>query len=444
MKKIILFIFLPVFLLTSLIISQESTAPAQEPTQQQMKELQTKLNATKDAVKKIEILKEFATQFPKSRHVASAYNYILQLYIRELKDPDKAISFAENIMKTEKIEANKTAVYIFLFNRYLENNTEQAAKIAEKILNLDIKDSSLYDGIASALVQVGSDLKLAEKLSNKAINLSTLQNLKNNPRFRNAAEEYLKRIIEEQLAYYNDTLGWIYFKQGRHEEAIQALEKSLDKSTKDFLQLPFYANTLFNLGTAYMKTNKNEKALPLLIKSLMVSDKPEIHSALKQSYQKKFGSIEGLENFIKNERNKLAQPAPDFTLKNLQGKEVSLSSFKGKVVLLNLFSPTCGSCAAELPHLEALHKKYNKKGFSALIVDIANLSDETNKVAEKNNYTMTILLNGNILQEKYTIPGTPMTYLIDKRGKAIYRHIGYRQGDEKKMEKEIIDLLGIK
>ncbi len=99
---------------------------------------------------------------------------------------------------------------------------------------------------------------------------------------------------------------------------------------------------------------------------------------------------------------------------------------------------------AELPHLEALHKKYNKKRFNALIVDIANLSDETKKVTEKNNYTMTILLNGNTLREKYIIPGTPITYLIDKKGKAIYRHIGYRQGDEKKMEKEIIDLLGLK
>ncbi len=340
MKKIMLFIFLPVFLLTSLIISQESTTLAQEPTQQHMKELQNRLNSTKDPSEKIEILKEFTAQFPKSQHVPSAYNYILRLYVKDLQDPDKAINFAENIIKTEKIEVNKTAAYIFLFNRYLDNNTERAAKIAEKILNLDIRDSNLYDGMALALAQKEYALELAEKSSNRAISLTTLENLKNNPRLRGAPEEYLKRILEENLAYYSDTLGWIYYKQGKHEKAIQALEKSLDKSPKDFLQLPFYANSLFHLGTAYMKTNKNEKALPLFVKALMVSDIPEIRSALNQSYQKKFGSTEGLENFIKNESYKLAQPAPDFTLKNLQDKEVSLSSFKGKVVLLNLFSPT--------------------------------------------------------------------------------------------------------
>jgi thiol-disulfide isomerase/thioredoxin len=99
---------------------------------------------------------------------------------------------------------------------------------------------------------------------------------------------------------------------------------------------------------------------------------------------------------------------------------------------------------AEFPHLEALHKKYSEKGFNAVIVDIANLSSETRKLAEKNKPTMTILLDGNTLREKYIIPGTPMTYLIDKQGKAIYRHIGYSQGDEEKMEKEIIELLSIK
>jgi tetratricopeptide (TPR) repeat protein len=341
MKKFMLLVFIPVFLLTYVIISQESTTPAQEPTQQQMKELQNKLNSTKDAAEKIDILKEFTAQFPKSRHVASAYNYILQLYVKDLKAPDKAINFAENIIKTEKTEANKTAAYIFLFNRrYLENNTEQAAKMAEKILNLDIKDSDLYDGLASALVQKDFDLKLAEKLSNKAINLMTLENLKNNPRFSSAPEDYLKRIFEENLAYYNDTLGWIYFKEGKHEEAIQALEKSFDKSPKDFLQLPFYANSLFHLGTAYMKTNKNEKALPLLAKALMISDRPEIRSALNESYQKKFGSAEGLDGYIMEQRKQMAKLAPDFTLKGLDGKDVSLSDFKGKVVLLNFFSPT--------------------------------------------------------------------------------------------------------
>jgi len=340
MKRLSLFMVLIIFLLSALILAQQPAAPAKEPTDQQMKELQEKLNAAKDPTKKIEILKEFTAQFPESSLKASAYNYILRLYVNDLKDTEKAIAFAEDILKTEKMEANKTAAYIFLFSRYLEKDTERASKMANKIFTLDIKDSDLYNYIASAMAKKEFSLDLAEKLSKKSISLSTLENLKNHPQYRGAPEDDLKKLLDENLVFYNDTLGWIYFKQGKYNEAIQYLSESLAKSTLDFLQLPFYPNTLFHLGSVYMKMGKNEKALPLLTKALMVSDKEEIRTALSQSYQKKFDSAEGLDDYIMKERSKLAKPAPDFTLKDLQGKDVSLSSLKGKVVLLDFFSPT--------------------------------------------------------------------------------------------------------
>lgn len=443
MQRISVFIVLFIVLLSSLIIAQQPVAPGKEPTEQQMKELQNNLNAAKDPAKKIEILKEFAAQFPESSLKASAYNYILRLYINDLKAPEKAVAFAENILKTEKIEANKTAAYIFLFSRYLDKDINRAVTIAGKILDLDIRDSDLYNNIAYAIAEKGQPLELAEKLSKKSISLSTIENLKNHPRLRGAPEDYLKRILNENLSSYHDTLGWIYFKQGKNDEAILYLNKSLAKTEKDFLQLPFYPNTLFHLGSVYMKMEKHEKALPLLIRALMVRDEGEIRSALSQSYQKRFGSAEGLNDYIIKERSKIAKPAPDFTLKDLQGKELSLSSVKGKVVLLNFFAPTCGACVAEFPHLEALHKKYNKKGFSAVVVDVSNKTDATKKFAQENNATMHVLLDGQKVMEKYIIPGTPATYILSNKGKAFYRHIGYSPGDEKKIEKEIRELLGL-
>jgi hypothetical protein len=77
-------------------------------------------------------------------------------------------------------------------------------------------------------------------------------------------------------------------------------------------------------------------------------------------------------------------------------------------------------------------------------VDISNNTDGTKKVAQENKATMQVLLDGQKIMETYIIPGTPSTYLLCKKGKAYYRHIGYRQGDEKKMENEIKELLGIK
>lgn len=55
-------------------------------------------------------------------------------------------------------------------------------------------------------------------------------------------------------------------------------------------------------------------------------------------------------------------PAPDFTLSNLEGKEVKLSQFKGKVVLLNFWASWCVPCRSEMPAIELLHRECKDKG----------------------------------------------------------------------------------
>ncbi len=60
------------------------------------------------------------------------------------------------------------------------------------------------------------------------------------------------------------------------------------------------------------------------------------------------------------------KPAPDFTLKTLDGKTVSLSDYKGKAVLLNFWATWCGPCKLEMPWLIDLQKKYAAQGFTVL------------------------------------------------------------------------------
>lgn len=62
----------------------------------------------------------------------------------------------------------------------------------------------------------------------------------------------------------------------------------------------------------------------------------------------------------------LGAPAADFTLSDTSGKAVSLSSFKGKTVILNFWSTTCPPCLAEMPSLENLHNQMGKKGVVVL------------------------------------------------------------------------------
>ena len=60
-------------------------------------------------------------------------------------------------------------------------------------------------------------------------------------------------------------------------------------------------------------------------------------------------------------QGKEGEDAPNFTLKNLDGKEISLSEFRGKHVLVNFWATWCGPCKIEMPSLEALYKRFKDK-----------------------------------------------------------------------------------
>src|SRR5260370_26810967 len=66
-----------------------------------------------------------------------------------------------------------------------------------------------------------------------------------------------------------------------------------------------------------------------------------------------------------SQENKLAA-CPDFTLKGIDDHDVSLSQFKGKVVLVNFWATWCGPCKIEIPWLVELQDKYTARGFTVL------------------------------------------------------------------------------
>jgi thiol-disulfide isomerase/thioredoxin len=137
-----------------------------------------------------------------------------------------------------------------------------------------------------------------------------------------------------------------------------------------------------------------------------------------------------------------AKPANwDFKLKNLEGKEVELASFKGKVVLLNFWATWCGPCKAEIPGFVELQEKYKDKltivGYS--VDDTAELAK---KYAEqyKMNYPILLGEGREDVQDAYgPIWGIPASFLISKDGKVCRKHMGI--APKAVFEKELVALM---
>src|SRR5262245_19199440 len=66
----------------------------------------------------------------------------------------------------------------------------------------------------------------------------------------------------------------------------------------------------------------------------------------------------------------ISGPAPNFSLQSRDGKTVSLADYKGQVVMVNFWATWCQPCRQEMPHLEAIYKKYNSLGFTLLGVNV--------------------------------------------------------------------------
>ncbi|MHC4540369.1 MAG: redoxin family protein [Planctomycetota bacterium] len=135
--------------------------------------------------------------------------------------------------------------------------------------------------------------------------------------------------------------------------------------------------------------------------------------------------------------------APAFTLKDLNGKQVSLSDFKGKAVLLDFWATWCGPCRQAIPHLEALHKKYKNRGLVVVGLNNERNHDKVKKFAEE-QISYVVVLDADKQFKEYGIRGIPAAFYIDREGKIRYREIGFRPGREKEVEQKVRELLAIK
>jgi len=134
-------------------------------------------------------------------------------------------------------------------------------------------------------------------------------------------------------------------------------------------------------------------------------------------------------------------PAPQFTLKDASEKDVKLSDFKGKVVLLNFWATWCGPCKVEIPWFMNFEKVYSSRGLAVIGV---SMDEDGWKVVtpyvQRSEIHYPILLgNENVAKLYGGVDSLPMTFLLDRSGNIASRHIGLVGKDT--YEREIRQLL---
>ncbi len=130
-------------------------------------------------------------------------------------------------------------------------------------------------------------------------------------------------------------------------------------------------------------------------------------------------------------------PAPDFKLKDTEGKDVTLSGLKGKVVLLDFWATWCPPCRASVPVLQAFHEKYGKDGLVILGVNQREDVATINAFKKDKGANYKVVLDNGSVGDSYGVRGIPMFVLVDHTGKEIWRQTGFFPSAAKTMAEQI-------
>ena len=135
-------------------------------------------------------------------------------------------------------------------------------------------------------------------------------------------------------------------------------------------------------------------------------------------------------------------PAPDFTLADVSGTQVSLSDFKGQVVLLNFWATWCPPCKLEMPTLQQHYVDFKDQGLVVVGVEAGEPKAEVQAFAAEQQLTFPILPDEkSAVTDQYRVLALPTTFVIDRQGVIVRQHRGMM--DEAQVD-EYLAALGLK
>jgi tetratricopeptide (TPR) repeat protein len=316
----------------------------------------------------------------------------------------------------------------FYYYAFIENDSLQAKEIANDVLNIRLNAPNLTSYIARSLINRGYGIDIAIKLLQKTLTINLPENYAGINCFGRISYTQCKKEAESQKAYILSDLGFGYFKIGNYTKAVESL--NLASGVYDAAEYKIQNR----LGMVYEKIGDLEKASSAYLKSLLKKEDGKTRSKLESISQNITGiSINiprknevNIDSIISKARVEKTELAPEVNLKTINTKSISISDFKGKIIILNFWASWCGPCIKELPFIQELTKIYaqNNSDVILLTINLDHSYDHLEEFLKANKYNFPVLLNKGV-NISFGVKSIPTTIIIDKKGIIRYKNIGF-------------------
>lgn len=159
------------------------------------------------------------------------------------------------------------------------------------------------------------------------------------------------------------------------------------------------------------------------------------YNAMNASFRNSEEGRKMQEKIGRSFKTSMGAVAPEFAQNNLDGQPISLSSLRGKYVLIDFWASWCGPCRAENPHVKTAYEKFKSKNFEILAVSLDNKKDAWVQAIEKDGLPWLHVsdLQGwkNVVAEQYNVKAIPQNWLIDPNGVIIGQNMRGKDLEEK-------------